>query len=246
MWIPLDDLQHITRHKAVLVTTQADLDKYSPTISNVVQIVLLESPENIELSFLKIMQTAKEVDIYKTMTIAVDPGSVSIGIALILEKHVITSEVVSTRAAVVEKIKLYCRTFTPVQTFLKIGYGYPRLAHHILRYLFSPDFNRNGIEISIVDEALSSKHLYTEGPDDLNRHQNAAIAIGHRKGTIITEQNLGDFVNTPVSAKSIKKIQKRARLKHRRVTISKQDALEIHSGKKTISDFLKDDLAEKK
>jgi hypothetical protein len=188
-WIPLDSFNELSNHEAVLISTQKDIDKYKPSISPHINLVLLDETNPIAKSFLLVLQAARSIGSYKEIIIAIDPGSQETGVALFLDSQYITSDLIYNKKSLADLIKLFFETFKTSHKTIKIGNGYPRLTKYFLKYFFSPDFDYRNIEFFIIDEQFSSKHHVKHLGPVLDKHQNAAIAIALRKGRHVDEYN---------------------------------------------------------
>jgi hypothetical protein len=243
-WIPVDNFTQVPPHDVVLITTNADLQKYAPSLHPRIKCVILNPDNSINLSMMYIFQAQKGMQNYKTVTIGIDPGSEVTGLALVLDKTYIFAECGYHRSTIIERIKLILAAFPSEQQWIKIGNGYPRLARHYLFHLFSSNFPFENVDFFLVDESASSRHTYQLSKENLDRHQQAAIAIALRKGEIITPESLRRVLTPIAKPSSIKRIQKRsktlAQYKKVSIRVSKEQAHAIHFGQKSLSDLIED------
>jgi len=106
-WIALNDLNEVPDWKnTLLITTQADVDKFKPHFFHT-EILQLSRNQSVEEIFLTVLKSLNQIQDVKSVMIAIDPGIEQTGVALFINEKFLISEIFFRNAPLMERIKLY-------------------------------------------------------------------------------------------------------------------------------------------
>ena len=93
-WIALDSFNEVPDwHESVLITTQDDLDKFHPVLSDHINLLICSLMQPIEEIFLLLLHIIQHTGLPKKILIGIDPGMHETGLALIINDKYVYSEV---------------------------------------------------------------------------------------------------------------------------------------------------------
>jgi hypothetical protein len=170
---------------ALVVTTTDELSLISKNEFS--KFLAIDPEADMEVLLLRILAELNDEINQKKIVLSIDPGAEFNGIAVILGGFSIYTTILYEIQDLLPFIHLVIGAFPNYTKFtIKVGDGVKNLMEKVLDTLCSGNLSEKMIEIEIVDERnTSKKRTKIKGKKHRSIDENAAIAIGHRKGTAI-------------------------------------------------------------
>ena len=186
----IDSFEHLNPKFHVLLTTKEDLEKYNPTIPSYITLLRVNSTQSLDEIVLLTKQKLKFINNFNDLIIAIDPGSMTSGIAVFLDDGFIYCRDFYNINYLLNYIQMTFSTFRDHPKIIKLGNGNSEITRYFLDKLYTLQIPENNIQYLLVDEYGSSHYKGNDSSSSLSKHENAAILIGRRKGVLITSGNL--------------------------------------------------------
>lgn len=189
-FIALDSFESLPHGICVLVTTLEDLETFDPSLpESLTVLIVLPHMTDLEI-MIRSNQYSKSKFYFKSITIAIDPGTESTGIAIFFDDVFIYSREIYSLPQLNELITTVLEICPNYPMTIKLGTGYSELSDHFLIQLASQQKTAKKIQFVLVNEKYTSskEHEGHYKPTTLRRksvHEKAAILIGRRQGELI-------------------------------------------------------------
>jgi len=186
----IDSFEDLNPKYRVLLTTKEDLENYNPTIPSNITLLKVNSDQSLDEIVLLTNQKLKSINDFNDLIIAIDPGSITSGVAVFLDDGFIYSRDFYNISHVLNYIQMTFSTFQDHHKIIKLGNGNSEITRNFLNKLYTIKTPRNNIQYLLVDEYGSSHYKGNGSSSLLSKHENAAILIGRRKGVLLTSSQL--------------------------------------------------------
>ncbi len=190
-----DPKTFVPKSWALVITTIDEAGQFNNT--SISKILALNPAIPIENNLLRILAEMNDEINKRKITVSIDPGSKCNGVALILGGYTIYTTNIYEIDGIPRFIFRVVDTFPNFTIFtIKIGNGVKALLDKVLASLKPFNLHQKKIKIEIVDENSTSLFKTKEkGKKPRSFDENAAIAIGHRKGRLESLNNCEDMVS---------------------------------------------------
>ncbi len=199
---------------------------------------------NFDSLLIHVIKKIRGIEIYSTLSCAIDPGQKNIGIAYFLDEKFLITEIMHRDIEVVERINFYILSLRPNKIKIKIGSGNLRSLRDLISLFLGNNMEKD-VELYLVNEYGTSKKrgpkfYYDEIPDNIDvknksNDEIAAITIGLREGKILTFQNIEKILNKEAPKSELKHIQRLSRKESSgELSLSRKLAQEVYLGKITM------------
>ena len=189
----IDSYEQINPKFRVLITTEEDLEKYSPDIPDRLTLLKIKSDQSLDEIVLLTKQKLKFINNFNNLIIAIDPGSSTSGIAVFLDDGLIYCKDFynhDNNCDLLTFIQVAFTTYKDHQKIIKLGNGNSKITQNFLNILFQNQLPYQNVQYYLVDEFGSSNYKENDSISLLSKHENAAILIGRRKGVLLTSEQL--------------------------------------------------------
>ncbi len=133
----LDTFESFHPTARVLITTQADIDKFDPELPINADTLIIFPDQNPDEILLQTLQHLHEIKKMKSISVAIDPGMEKTGLAIFLDKRFLFSISTYNLEQAVYWIRVSFTAFPILHRTIKIGNGYRVLTLRFLRKFFS-------------------------------------------------------------------------------------------------------------